>query len=87
MRIKISFQETRKNFTFSLAENKLAMNCRFEKAFMPEPYIGEYEVTPAFTAQTLPTRGKTMINDLVIDDIPVSEVSNPQDGLTVTIGV
>ena len=33
-------------------------------------YEGAYEVTPSSQIQTLPTMGKTMINDLVINPIP-----------------
>lgn len=35
-----------------------------------EPYEGAYAVTPKTTAQTLPTRGKRMAEDVVIDAIP-----------------
>ena len=87
MRIKIRFQEERSKFSLSLAQNRLTMMCRLEKAFMPAPYIGEYDVTPSFTAQTLQTRNKSMLNDVTVQSIPVSEVTNPQDGITVTIGI
>lgn len=52
----------------------------------PEEYTGETEVTPTLQAQTLPTRNKTMPDDVTVHEIPVARTSNPQGGLTVVIG-
>ena len=35
-----------------------------------DPYMGEYNVTPKTEAQTLPTKGKHMTEDLLIAPIP-----------------
>ena len=51
-----------------------------------EPYDGPYEVTPEFSAQTLPTKGKSMRDDVTVHAIPVSRTTNPQGGKTVYIG-
>lgn len=40
-------------------------------------YKGSYDVTPDFSAQTLPTKNKSMSQDLIIEKIPMNEVSNP----------
>lgn len=49
-------------------------------------YDGPYEVTPHFFEQTLETNNKLMTDDVTVEIIPAHEVTNPQGGLTVTIG-
>ena len=49
-------------------------------------YEGEYEVTPRFVAQTLPTADRLMTKDVIIEEIPYAEVSNNSGGTTVVIG-
>lgn len=49
-------------------------------------YDGDYSVTPRLTEIVLPTQGYLMRDDLTVLEIPVSRVTNPQDGLTVIIG-
>ena len=49
-------------------------------------YDGDYSVTPRLTEIVLPTHGYLMRDDLTVLEIPVSLVTNPQDGLTVIIG-
>lgn len=51
-----------------------------------ELYQGEYEVKPKLTEQTLPTSQKVMLNDVTIQKIPVTRVSNTSGGNTVIIG-
>lgn len=48
-------------------------------------YDGAYEITPQVKGQTLPTADKVMRTDLVINDIPYSETTNPDGGTTVVI--
>lgn len=48
-------------------------------------YEGSYEVTPKLVDQTLPTSNRSMIDDLVVKEVPVARVSNPSNGKTVTI--
>lgn len=48
-------------------------------------YEGDYEITPRTQGQTLPTADKVMKTDLVINDIPYSETTNPGGGTTVVI--
>lgn len=48
-------------------------------------YEGAYSVTPKVNAQTLETKNKSMTDDLVVEEIPYSEVSNPSGGNTVNI--
>ena len=49
-------------------------------------FDGPYEVTPRFHEQTLKTKNKLMTDDVTVEVIPAHEVTNPQGGLTVTIG-
>ena len=54
---------------------------------IPE-YDGPCEVTPKINAeQTLRTRDMRMPDDVTVHQITVAEVSNPQGGKTVTIGI
>lgn len=48
-------------------------------------YDGDYNVVPKVTSQVLSTKNKSMRNDVTVEEIPYSEVSNPQGGLTATI--
>lgn len=51
------------------------------------PYDGAYTVDPEFTAQTLPTEGKRMAQDVTVNAIYVGDTSNPAGGVTVYIGI
>lgn len=52
----------------------------------PPPYDGPYEVVPIYEDIDLETKEKYMENNVKVHAIPVHEVSNPQGGVTVTIG-
>lgn len=49
-------------------------------------YAGTYTVTPSTSDQTLETAGMLMEQDTLIEEIPISVVSNNVGGSTVTIG-
>jgi len=51
-----------------------------------EIWNGNYIVTPTIVAQILETQGKVMKNNMVINEIPYTEVSNTSGGNTVRIG-
>ncbi len=51
-----------------------------------DSYAGPYDVSPKFVDQILPTREKLMREDVTVDAITVSRVSNPAGGKTVYIG-
>ena len=48
-------------------------------------YEGDYEVTPTTERQVLPTKNKSMVDDMTIHPIPIYEVSNTSGGNTVYI--
>lgn len=51
-----------------------------------DPYAGEYEVDPDFTGHTLPTKNKLLLENVVVNPIEVTSVSNTAGGKTVYIG-
>lgn len=50
------------------------------------PYAGEYEVDPDFEGKVLKTKSKVMSDDVTVNPIEVSRVSNPAGGKTIYIG-
>lgn len=55
------------------------------EALSPE-YDGSYIITPSVTEQVFNTKGKTMKDNLTINEIPYTEVSNTSGGTTARIG-
>lgn len=51
-----------------------------------EEYTGDYVVTPKVTEQTMPTKDKVLVDDMIIKSIPFFNVSNTSGGNTVYIG-
>lgn len=51
-----------------------------------DSYEGPYSVTSSITNQSLSTKNLLMSDDVEINPIPYSAVSNLSDGITVTIG-
>ena len=49
------------------------------------PYTGSYEATPTMAEQVLPTRSKTMRDDVTVHAIPFTQTSNPSGGYTAII--
>lgn len=50
-------------------------------------YTGDYTVAPKVTQVVLPTRNRSMVDDVTVFQIPYKEVANPSGGTTVTIGL
>ena len=48
-------------------------------------YDGDYTVTPKVYEQILETQDKSMSDNVTVEAVPYSEVSNPQGGYTVNI--
>ena len=76
----VSFKEAQPNFKAGF-EEKIVIEVISEH----ETYDGNYSVTPTLEAQTLPTKEKVMSDDLVVEAVPVYEVSNNSGGITVYI--
>ena len=50
-------------------------------------YEGEYTVKPKLVEQVLPTNGRSMNDDVTVEEVPVERVGNLGGGYTVTIDV
>lgn len=57
-----------------------------KKESEPPIYDGDYTVTPDLNQQTLPTKEKYLLENVVINEIPYFEVGNNSGGQTVYIG-
>lgn len=51
-----------------------------------DPYLGKYVVNPDFAGVRLETKNKILSQDVLVNPIEVSRVSNTSDGITVFIG-
>lgn len=49
-------------------------------------YAGPYDITPLFSAQTLPTAKRLLQQNITIKKIPQYEVTNDSNGYTLIIG-
>lgn len=49
-------------------------------------YTGSYDIVPRKVEQVLNTSDKLMVNDLTVEAIRYSEVTNPEGGTTINIG-
>lgn len=49
-------------------------------------YSGPYDITPLFSAQTLPTAKRLLQQNITIKKIPQYEVTNDSNGYTLIIG-
>lgn len=47
-----------------------------------DPYMGDYEITPKVEAQKMDTKGKLMLEDVTVKEIPCFDVSNASGGTT-----
>ena len=91
MNLTLSFKETNDKINLCFEEESTEVKLAFQEKQIivhanVEPYDGSYEVHPTFETQTLLTSGKRMLDDLVINEIKVSKVSNPFGGNTICIG-
>ena len=49
------------------------------------PFTGSYEVTPTMGEQVLPTRSKTMREDVTVHAVPFTQTTNESGGYTAII--
>ena len=75
--------------TFELVPRQ-ALDVSFDVSITADggkPYTGDYEVTPKiYTSVTLPTKDKTLRDDVTVRKIPQYEVSNQAGGNTLIMG-
>ena len=83
--ITLSFSRTADRAHLSVSEGK-SVTLKFSETGETIPYTGDYDVTPAFGQQVLPTKHKTMTDDVTVRAIPISRTTNPAGGKTIYIG-
>lgn len=92
MRMKVSFSENNMEVVFRQSEENRTFGTNLgeiqivTKYVGGEPYEGDYSVTLKVDAQTMATKGKVMMDDVLIRSIPFFNVSNTSGGNTVYIG-
>ena len=90
LRIDVAFTQTRQALELDMAAGDQALGLTFDNYQRVEGaagyYDGAYDVTPLITAQTLPTRSKTMRDDVRVDMIPTREILNAAGGVTFIVG-
>ncbi len=78
MNFKVKFQEKNNNFTPIFHEGG---------PYTPaSDYEGDYNISPKFEDQTLPTKNKTLNADILVNAIEVARTTNLSGGKTVYIG-
>lgn len=74
------------NLSVKSQENRITVEKASVVYMGGEPYDGEYDVVPRLTQQILETKDKLLEQDLVIEKIPITSVSNQSGGNTIIIG-
>ena len=88
MKLNITFSEGQQ-FSPIFTTNEESFKCEFGEFLIihtADWYEGSYEVTPHIGGQILPTKEKTMRDDLTVNAIPYAETTNIGGGYTATIG-
>lgn len=91
MTVKMRFKENTQKLAIGFFEKQNSFAVNFSgmqviTQYIGDPYEGEYEITPMVTAQTMPTKNKTLTEDLTVLAIPYHDVSNTAGGRTIYIG-
>ena len=99
--VNVNFIQTKCNFNTNLEENNvsLAVEVLEDKCLLKadigevffitkeaDEYAGPYDVIPRVWPQLLQTKDKLMIDNVMVEAIPLTKVINPSNGYTVTIG-
>ena len=84
---RLDFKIEEHDVVFSIKDFNIefSLDCIY-KAVEGDYYEGEYTVIPKSFPQYLLTQGKTMRDDVTVEEIPYSETTNIYGGLTVNIG-
>lgn len=90
LRIDVAFKQTRQTLELDMAAGDQTLELTFDNFQRVDGaadyYDGAYDVTPLITAQRLPTRSKTMRDDVRIEMIPTREIPNAAGGVTFIVG-
>ena len=83
IQIDATFTDNSQDFDCTLDTGQ-DFDCHMD-GILPGDYSGSYSVTPSSTAQTLPTNGKTLQADIVINPVPSNYGLITWDGSTITV--
>lgn len=90
LRIDVAFKQTRQTLELDMAAGDQTLELTFDSFQRVDGaadyYDGAYDVTLLITAQRLPTRSKTMRDDVRIEMIPTREIPNAAGGVTFIVG-
>lgn len=91
MRLDVSFSDIGSCFPVNFINDDETLEVKFEALQVlyiddAEYYEGDTLLIPNFIGKILHTEEKKMRTSVVMLPIPVHSVSNPQGGITVTIG-
>jgi len=81
--IKATFEEMEQTFECTFEDDQ-EFDARMD-GILPGDYTGSYEVTPSAEIQTLPTSGKLLTLDVVVNPIPSNYGLITWDGSTITV--
>lgn len=89
MRLQVSFDEIDSALKVQFAQTECSFRADFGEVILvktDDTYDGDYDVIPRVYQQILETKDKLMLDDVVVEVIPILKVTNLSDGYTVTIG-
>jgi len=91
MKLNVQLTEANSVFPVTFLDEKDILEVKFNSLQILhvhdyDYYSGDTYVVPKFILQILKTTGKLVREDILVASIPVNSVSNPQGGITVTIG-
>ena len=85
------FQQDNKTFDVNFQQDDQIFNVEFGQIqhlteyVGGEPFNGDYTVTPKVDSQIMATKGKVMLDDVTVKEIPFFDVTNSGGGSTVYI--
>lgn len=89
MRLIVNFDEVDSYIATHFIQTECTFKTNFGEIFLVKTddiYNGDYNVIPRVYQQVLETKDKVMLNDVTVENIPLSRVINLSNGYTVTIG-
>lgn len=86
--IQLGVEAQNRDIEIAVSKRRKYLTMTIEKSgYTPPEYPGPYTVTPTFYyQQRLGTAGKSMAEDVIVENIRVTQMINPQGGKTVVIG-
>lgn len=89
MRLIVNFDEVDSHITTHFIQTECTFKTNFGEIFLVKTddiYNGDYNIIPRVYQQVLETKDKVMLDDVTVENIPLSRVINLSNGYTVTIG-